>query len=52
MKKQQNLKRRLKLDKDTLVRLGQPALQEVVGGWPSGDSCFPDICQEKDSSAC
>jgi hypothetical protein len=52
MKKQQNLKRRLKLDKDTLVRLAQPELQQVAGGGPSGDSCFPDICQEKDSSAC
>ena len=50
MKKQQTMKKSLRLEKDTLRRLSQPELQKVVGG--SYDSCFPDICQEKDSSAC
>ena len=51
VKKQQNMKRSLKLDKEAIVLLSQPGLQKVVGGFSHG-SCFPDICQEQDSSAC
>jgi len=51
LKKQQNTKKRLRLTKEALLLLNQPQLQNVVGGL-SNDSCFPDICQEKDSSAC
>lgn len=52
MKKQHNMKKTLKLNKEVLILLSQPALQKVVGGGLSNDSCFPDICQEKESSAC
>jgi hypothetical protein len=51
VKKQQHLKKKLKLNKEALLLLSQSELQQVVGGL-SNDSCFPDICQEKDSSAC
>lgn len=51
LKKLQNMKKRLKLTKEALLLLSQPDLQKVIGGL-SNDSCFPDICQEKDSSAC
>lgn len=51
MKKQQTMKKSLRLNKEALLLLIQPELQKVVGGL-SNDSCFPDICQEKDSSAC
>lgn len=50
MKKQPIAKKRLKLTAETLVQLSKPELQRVLGG--SYDSCFPDICQEKDSSGC
>lgn len=52
MKKQQSMKKILKLNKEALLRLGQPELQKVAGASTSCESCFPDICQEKDSSAC
>jgi len=51
LKKQQNMKKRLKLKKETLLLLRQAELQNVVGGL-SGDSCFPDICQQRESSDC
>lgn len=52
MKKQLSMKKSLKLNKEALLRLSQPELQKVVGASMSCESCFPDICQEKDSSAC
>jgi hypothetical protein len=45
------MKKRLKLKKETILLLRQTELQNVVGGL-SNDSCFPDICQERDSSGC
>ncbi|HEX2692136.1 MAG TPA: hypothetical protein VHN14_36250 [Kofleriaceae bacterium] len=45
------MKKILKLNKETLLLVSQAELQKVVGGL-SNDSCFPDICQEKDSSGC
>jgi len=51
LKKQQTMKKSLKLNKEALLLLSLPELQKVVGGL-SNDSCFPDICQAKDSSAC
>ena len=51
MKKQLSEQKTLKLHKDTIRLLNQPDLQKVVAGIYS-DSCFPDICQEKDSSGC
>lgn len=52
MKKQQHVKKNLKLNKETIFRLAPPALQNIVGGTGSIDSCFPDICQDNESSAC
>lgn len=52
VKKQQTMKKRLKLNREALLRLSEPELQKVVGASLSCDSCFPDICQEKDSSGC
>jgi len=51
LKKQRKEKKSLKLHKETLQSLSQPELEGVVGGLYSG-SCFPDICQEQDSSGC
>jgi len=51
VKKQPKDKKHLKLHKETVRRLEQPELQGVAAGIYS-DSCFPDICQEKDSSGC
>jgi hypothetical protein len=51
LKKQLNEKKNLKLHKETLRLLHQPDLEKVVAGIYS-DSCFPDICQEQDSSGC
>jgi hypothetical protein len=51
LKKQRKEKKSLKLHKETLQSLSQPELEGVVGGIYSG-SCFPDICQEQDSSGC
>jgi len=52
LKKQPREKKSLKLRKETILLLNQPELQKVLGGWPSNNSCFPDICQENESSAC
>jgi len=52
VKKQQSMKKSLKVNREALLRLGQPELQKVVGASLSCGSCFPDICQENDSSAC
>ena len=51
MKKQQREKKSLKLHKETVRQLNQPDLQQALGGLYSG-SCFPDICQERESSDC
>jgi hypothetical protein len=51
VKKQQHMKKSLRLNKEALVLLSPPALKKVVGGL-SNNSCFPDICQEWDSSGC
>jgi hypothetical protein len=51
LKKQKREKKGLKLHKETVRLLSQPELKEVAAGLYS-DSCFPDICQERESSAC
>lgn len=52
VKKQHGMKKRLTLNKEALVRLSEPNLKQIVGGFPSNNSCFPDICQENESSSC
>jgi hypothetical protein len=52
LKKQLHAKKKLKLRREALCKLSESVLQNVVGGTGSIDSCFPDICQDKDSSAC
>jgi hypothetical protein len=52
MMKKQVSKKRLQVSKESVRQLSQPQLQQLVGGSMSCDSCFPDICQEKESSGC
>jgi len=52
MIKKQVSKKRLLVSRESVRQLSQPQLAHAVGGSTSCESCFPDICQEKDSSAC
>lgn len=51
MKKELKEKKSLKLHKETVRLLQLADLQRAAGGLYS-DSCFPDICYERDSSGC
>jgi natural product precursor len=51
MKKQLVMKK-LKLSRESLIELREPQLRNLIGGSFSCDSCFPDICQPRDTSAC
>lgn len=45
-------KKRLQVSKESVRQLGLAQVARAIGGSLSCDSCFPDICMQRESSDC